>query len=135
MFNIQNYNSQYPLTIHSSIHIFLAIFPGFVTYSDICWFKQNNYFITTVFDAETCSPYLVAGTEWISYDDEQSMECKTNFIKSNGYGGAMIFSLNTDDYSSTCDTTATRFSASNGEAEVKQFPLVRKINAVLFDNN
>ncbi|KAG4068239.1 hypothetical protein HA402_007759 [Bradysia odoriphaga] len=100
---------------------------GFVTYSELCWFKQNNFFITSVFDVETCSPYLYTGNEWISYEDERSIECKTNFIKSNGFGGAMLFSLNTDDFLSYCKTD---YGDNNSS-----FPLARKMYSILFDED
>lgn len=97
---------------------------GFTTYTDICWVTKNNIYVTSVYDVETCSPYLYSGTEWISYEDERSLECKTNYIKENGFGGAMIFSLNTDDYSSVCD--------EKYNSQQEKFPLVRKINSILF---
>lgn len=97
---------------------------GFVTYADVCWFDRNNYFVTKIFDIETCSPYMYAGTEWISYEDERSITCKTNYVKENDFGGVMIFSLNTDDYSSYCDYGQT--------ADDSQFPLTRRISSILF---
>ena len=50
---------------------------GFATYSDVCWFSKYNLYVKTEYDAETCSPYLHTGTEWISYEDLTSVECKT----------------------------------------------------------
>lgn len=99
---------------------------GFVTYSDVCWFDRNNYLATKVFDTETCSPYMYAVNEWISYEDEHSIACKTNYVKDNGFGGVMIFSLNTDDYSSYCD-----YGRGN-DIDPSQFPLTRRINSILF---
>lgn len=103
---------------------------GYVSYPELCWFKQNNFFLTSVFDVETCSPYLYTGNEWISYEDERSIECKTNFIKSNGYGGAMLFSLNTDDFLSYCKTDMMKSGDNNSS-----FPLARKMYSILFDKN
>lgn len=51
---------------------------GYITFADVCWFKNNNVAVTTVYDVETCSPYLYAGEEWISYDNEKSLECKVS---------------------------------------------------------
>lgn len=99
---------------------------GFVTYSDVCWFKRNNFFVNERFDEESCSPYIYAGTEWISYENERSIACKTEYVKSNGFGGVMIFSLNTDDYSSYCYDKPTGGNL--------KFPLVRKINSILFEH-
>jgi chitinase len=71
---------------------------GFATYSEICWFKRHNIYVHQFFDVDSCSPYMYSGNEWISYEDEMSLECKAKFIKDNNFGGAMIFSLNTDDF-------------------------------------
>ncbi|XP_055713443.1 chitinase-3-like protein 2 [Phlebotomus papatasi] len=101
---------------------------GFTSYSEVCWFQQNNIFVTTVYDNATCSPYTTAGTEWISYDDVVSLECKTKWVKDSDFGGVMIYSLNADDHGLYC--------RRQGDALVKQetFPLSRKIHSVLFSN-
>ena len=51
-----------------------------------------------VFDKAAGVPYAYSGRQWISYEDEESMDVKTKWVKRDGYGGAMIFSLNHDDY-------------------------------------
>jgi chitinase len=103
---------------------------GFVSYSEICWFRATNFNVKVEYDAATCSPYLHTGLEWISYEDERSMECKANYIKSNDFGGIMVFSLNTDDFQFTCSAKQYR-----GGGEPKQnFPLLRKIHSILFHN-
>jgi len=101
---------------------------GFATYSEICWFEQNNLYVNVKFDKETCSPFMYSGLEWISYENLESFECKTNFILDNNFGGAMIFSLNTDDFTGKyCYNHKTNKNNST-------FPLVRKIRSILFDN-
>lgn len=77
-----------------------------------------------VYDEESCSPYITAGTEWISYEDERSITCKTKYVRDNGFGGVMIFSLNTDDYASSC---------FYGQDKYPEFPLIRSISSILFD--
>lgn len=98
---------------------------GFVTYADVCWFKRNNIYVTDAYDEDTCSPYVYAGTEWISYENLRSIGCKTNYVKDNGYGGVMIFSLNTDDYTSYC-------YENDASTPNSHFPLVWEINSILF---
>lgn len=101
---------------------------GFVSYSEVCWFQDTNYNVRTEYDVQTCSPYLHTGLEWISYDDERSIDCKANYIKNNNFGGAMVFSVNTDDFQFTC-------SAKQLHGEKKNFPLLRKIHSILFHNS
>lgn len=103
---------------------------GFASYSEVCWFQESNFNVRTEYDTETCSPFLFAGLEWISYEDERSLECKTNYAKENNFGGIMVFSLNTDDYQFTCDDNYK----SHRVGGKKDFPLLRKIHSILFRN-
>jgi chitinase len=41
-------------------------------------------------------PWLFNGTQFISYDDAESMGYKTAFIKSMGLGGGMMWELSQD---------------------------------------
>jgi chitinase len=41
-------------------------------------------------------PWLFNGSTFISYDDEQSMGLKAQYIKNKGLGGAMIWELSQD---------------------------------------
>ncbi|CAH0549109.1 unnamed protein product [Brassicogethes aeneus] len=68
---------------------------GFIDFSQVCTFLALNH-ITPVFDLETKSPYASKYTEWISFDDAQSLSYKAEFIRDNHFGGAMVYSLNTD---------------------------------------
>ncbi|KAH6939256.1 hypothetical protein HPB50_016580 [Hyalomma asiaticum] len=54
------------------------------------------------YDPEAMVPYLHEGKLWISYDDQQSVALKASWIVSNGYGGIMTFSLNSDDWAGVC---------------------------------
>jgi chitinase len=103
---------------------------GFTTYSEVCWFQESNFNVRLEYDTETCSPFLSAGLEWISYEDERSLECKANYAKENHFGGIMVFSLNTDDYQLTCDDTY----GPNRVGGKRDFPLLRKIHSILFQN-
>jgi len=69
---------------------------GVFDYSDIV----ANYLpkMTRFWDAEAQVPYLFdqAGGLWISYDDDQSMKAKANFVKAKGLGGAMVWEISGD---------------------------------------
>lgn len=93
----------------------------------MCQFDRRNIFAIKVYDSITCSPYITAGYEWISYEDERSIQCKTNYVIDNDFGGIMIFSLNTDDYSSNC------FYGKRDENTV--FPLTSAVRDLLFKDN
>ena len=42
------------------------------------------------------APWLYNGTTFISYEDEESIYYKSEYIKLNGLGGAMIWELSED---------------------------------------
>lgn len=94
---------------------------GFITVAETCWFLRHNIVNTLEYDTDACSSYASAGTEWISFEHAQSMACKAHYIKSMGLGGAMIFSLNTDDFNGICDR----------EGKHKRFPLLKTVNSIL----
>lgn len=94
---------------------------GFASFPQICNFLQTNH-ITPVFDMENFSPYASKFYEWISFDDPQSLTYKAEFIKSNNFGGAMVYCLNTDDYRGLCKM---------GALTSTKYPLIGAIKGVL----
>lgn len=77
-------------------------------YKQIC---ASNW--QKVFDQARQGPYAFSGNQWVGFDDKQSVAAKVNFIKNNGLGGAMFWSLELDDFRNEC--------ASSGMS----FPLIR----------
>uniref|UniRef100_A0A182JSB4 GH18 domain-containing protein n=1 Tax=Anopheles christyi TaxID=43041 RepID=A0A182JSB4_9DIPT len=51
-----------------------------------------------IWDDEQHVPYAVSGDQWVSYDDVQSIRMKCDFIKREGLGGAMIWSIDQDEF-------------------------------------
>ncbi|XP_004530472.1 chitinase-3-like protein 2 [Ceratitis capitata] len=97
---------------------------GFTSYSELCWFNTHNIVLHEEYDHSTCSPYLSSSTEWISYENETSIACKALYIKNHQLGGAMIFSLNTDDVKGYCP-----------RAYKTKFPLVETVKSILFSKS
>lgn len=62
-------------------------------------------------------PYAHKGNQWYSYDDPFSVTHKAEFIRSSGYGGAMVWDLSLDDHLNLCCR--------------EPMPLLRSINRVL----
>ncbi|XP_034826935.1 chitinase-3-like protein 1 [Maniola hyperantus] len=76
---------------------------GFVSYTDICRFLDtfgNESKIHVDEDARV--PYFYRGSEWVSYDNPDSVMEKADYIRSNKLRGAMVYSLNADDYEGVC---------------------------------
>lgn len=87
-------------------------FPSFVT---VCNLLRNGG--TRRWDQEAMVPYAFKGRQWISYDDQTSVEAKTELVKSLDAAGAMVFILDSDDWDNQC-----------GEGE---FPLTSVVKANL----
>nr|XP_031831642.1 acidic mammalian chitinase-like [Nomia melanderi] len=73
---------------------------GFVSYFEVCQFLQNG--AQSIFVNESKVPYAYKASEWISFDDIASVYYKAKWILANNFGGAMILSLNADDWNFTC---------------------------------
>lgn len=70
---------------------------GFLAYYEICEMLLNG--AAYVWDDEMKVPYAVHGDQWVGFDDERSIRHKMGWIKENGYGGAMVWTTDMDDFS------------------------------------
>uniref|UniRef100_A0A8D0WPX4 Chitinase-3-like protein 1 n=3 Tax=Sus scrofa TaxID=9823 RepID=A0A8D0WPX4_PIG len=68
---------------------------GFLAYYEICQFLQGAK-IMRLQDQQV--PYAVKGNQWVGYDDVESVESKVQFLKSLNLAGAMIWSIDMDDF-------------------------------------
>jgi len=71
---------------------------GYLAYSEIQDLIQNQAAVE-YWDSVRKVPYIITadGTQWIGYDDSQSLLLKTNFLMSRGLRGAMFWALELDD--------------------------------------
>ncbi|KAJ8984148.1 hypothetical protein NQ317_017799 [Molorchus minor] len=98
---------------------------GFAGYPQICQFLSTNQ-ISPIFDMESKSPYAVKLSEWVSFEDAESLTYKTEYIRDNKFGGAMVYCLNSDDYKGICK--------ANGKTGIR-FPLTNVVKQILMDND
>ncbi|XP_075837804.1 acidic mammalian chitinase-like [Microtus pennsylvanicus] len=69
---------------------------GFWAYYEICSFLRNG--ATEVWDASREVPYAYKDNEWVGYDNIRSFNVKTQWLKQNNFGGAMIWAIDLDDF-------------------------------------
>lgn len=67
-----------------------------ISYKDIASGYLNKAGFKRYFNGESKVPYLFNGSTFISYDDEESIALKAQYIKSKGLAGAMIWELSQD---------------------------------------
>ena len=69
---------------------------GFLSFYEICEKIKRNW--TRVYDKEQKVPYIYKKTEWVSYDDVNSIKLKARYLMDMDLGGAMFWSLDSDDF-------------------------------------
>ncbi|KAI0233848.1 Chitotriosidase-1, partial [Lamellibrachia satsuma] len=68
---------------------------GYLAYYEICTQFLGG---TRVFHLEHQVPYAYKNNQWVGYDDVQSLTGKVNWLKTQGYGGWMVWAIDLDDF-------------------------------------
>ncbi|KAM4700202.1 acidic mammalian chitinase-like [Discoglossus pictus] len=68
---------------------------GFWAYYEICTWLRGT---TVKWIPDQKVPYACKGNEWVGFDNKQSYECKVKFLKQSGFGGAMVWAIDLDDF-------------------------------------
>ncbi|XP_070506293.1 chitinase-3-like protein 1 [Chironomus tepperi] len=92
---------------------------GFLPYNEICYNIKNGVF-ARYWENTQKVPYAVGGNQWVGYDDAESIAYKVNYIQDNNLGGAMFWSIETEDFNNIC---------GNGK-----FPLIKMTYQALIGN-
>uniref|UniRef100_A0A0P5GMF6 chitinase n=1 Tax=Daphnia magna TaxID=35525 RepID=A0A0P5GMF6_9CRUS len=71
-------------------------------YNEICEKFKAEPTWTVVRDACYQAPYAYKNNLWIGYDDEQSLRNKGRYIAAMNLGGALTWSIETDDFRGIC---------------------------------
>ncbi|XP_071524963.1 chitotriosidase-1-like [Panulirus ornatus] len=75
---------------------------GFLGYNEICEMEKREEW-HMVRDEHLVSPYVYRNRQWCGYDDVESLTNKTAYLMSLGLAGAMVWSVETDDFHGSCD--------------------------------
>ncbi|XP_071550046.1 probable chitinase 10 [Panulirus ornatus] len=89
---------------------------GFMAYYEVCDFLYEDN-TTLVWDNEQQVPFAYRDNQWVGFDDERSLEVKSDWLISEGLGGVMLWSVDMDDFRGNC----------GGE----KYPLLNTINEAL----
>ncbi|XP_044021360.1 chitinase-3-like protein 1 [Aphidius gifuensis] len=91
---------------------------GMLGYNEICEMHLKEQW-DIHYDEQRCVPYAQKGNQWISFDNIDSITQKVKFIIELDLGGAMVWSLETDDFRGKCG---------------KKYPLLNTLHEVLSGN-
>ncbi|CAF1202079.1 unnamed protein product [Rotaria sordida] len=70
---------------------------GFLSYYEICELIKKQKWHTE-YDKEQQVPYAYKDDQWVSFDNQESIEKKCHYVASKRLAGAMIWSLDFDDF-------------------------------------
>ncbi|KAG8175504.1 hypothetical protein JTE90_009138 [Oedothorax gibbosus] len=90
---------------------------GFMGYNELCKMFQKDKTWKVTIDKHVQAPHAVKDRNWIGYDDIKSLSLKVDYLMKMKLAGAMVWSLETDDF--------------HGKCHGYRFPLLQSINAVL----
>ncbi|XP_023564402.1 chitinase-3-like protein 1 [Octodon degus] len=68
---------------------------GTLAYYEVCDFLRGA---TVHRIASQKVPYATKGNQWVGYDDQESVKSKAQYLKSKQLAGAMVWSLDLDDF-------------------------------------
>lgn len=74
---------------------------GDMAYAELCQGIQQGSW-QDYWDEPQAVPYAVKGDQWAGYENVKSLQAKIDYAKSKNIGGAMVWSLETDDFQGNC---------------------------------
>ncbi|KAH0516838.1 Acidic mammalian chitinase, partial [Microtus ochrogaster] len=97
---------------------------GFWAYYEICSFLRNG--ATEVWDATREVPYAYKDNKWVGYDNVRSFNVKTQWLKQNNFGVAMIWAIDL-----TCDLHGSWDGYTGENSPLYKYPTDTGSNAYL----
>lgn len=76
--------------------------PGMLAYYEICDNVKNKNWTAIKDPKNLVGPYATKNDQWVSYEDISSVMQKAKFIRDLNLGGALIWSLDLDDFKNQC---------------------------------
>ncbi|KAI5633063.1 glycosyl hydrolases family 18 domain-containing protein [Phthorimaea operculella] len=75
---------------------------GFLAYYEICDRIRNQGWKVVRDSQQRMGPYAFKDNQWVSFDDQEIIKKKVNFIKSLDLAGGMVWAMDLDDFRNRC---------------------------------
>ena len=75
---------------------------GTLSFPEVCLILREPG-IRQFWNHDWSAPFLIQGDQWIGYENVSSVKVKTEFVKEMRLGGAMIWAINLDDVTGSCE--------------------------------
>nr|XP_023029163.1 probable chitinase 10 isoform X2 [Leptinotarsa decemlineata] len=75
--------------------------PGMLAYFEICNRVKNQKWIVNK-NSPAAGPFAYGSDQWVGYEDVDSVKKKASYIKSKGFGGAVAWTIDLDDFTNRC---------------------------------
>jgi len=75
---------------------------GFLAYYEICMAQKKGGWTVVKDPTGSMGPYAYKGDQWVGYDDPDIIALKMDYIKKEGFGGAMVWDITMDDFKNKC---------------------------------
>lgn len=75
---------------------------GTLSFPEVCLILKKAG-IRQFWNYDWSAPFMIQGDQWIGYENVSSVKLKTEFVKEMNLGGAMIWAINLDDVTGSCE--------------------------------
>ncbi|ENN70443.1 hypothetical protein YQE_12947, partial [Dendroctonus ponderosae] len=90
--------------------------PGMLAYYEICYRIKSQSWVMNKGSLGS-GPFAYLKDQWVGYEDIDSIKEKANYIRTSGFGGAVAWTIDLDDFNNRCCTGS--------------FPLLHSLNEAL----
>ena len=91
--------------------------PGMLAYNEICNRLRRPGWKLGKDPSGKSGPYATDATQWVGFDDVETISLKTKYVINAGFGGIAAWTVDLDDFSNRCC--------------LEPFPLLRSINRAM----